>query len=247
MLKTTYSVLIVEDMFDARELLKSYVLAREDLSLSGVAADGREALEALADKDYDLLLIDIDLPYMSGIEIVEKTHQRKKTGQHVIFTTAYDQYAVKAFSIGTVDYLLKPFSFERFNQAIDRFISLYRGDINYFSSLKKSALFFKENRKQRIVAHSDIIYLTSHGKNTGIHTKYKVFTASCVLKEIEEKLPAIFFVRIHKQFVVNISIVLGIEYNKGSQYIVKLKDDDDTVLPVGRSFISQLKKRLGVE
>jgi DNA-binding LytR/AlgR family response regulator len=247
MRKATYSVLIVEDMFDARELLKSYVHARDDLFLAGFAADGKEALDMLAERDFDVLLIDIDLPFISGIEVVEKIHERKKKGQHVIFTTAYDHYAVKAFSIGTVDYLLKPFSLERFNQAIDRFVALFHNNVNYFNSLKNSALFFKEKRKQRIVAFADILYLSSHGKNTGVHSKYKVFTASCILKELEEKLPAALFVRIHKQFIVNITCVLGIEYDKGSQYIVKLKDDDDTILPVGRSFISHLKKRLGID
>ena len=103
-LKDRYSVFITEDMIHARDLLIAYIKTRPELELQGIAKNGEEALEELSRKNYDLLLLDINLPILSGIEVLE---QLKKI-PYIIFTTAYDKYAIRAFEFGAIDYLLKP-------------------------------------------------------------------------------------------------------------------------------------------
>lgn len=118
--RSPYSVIMAEDELPARTLLTGFVKTRPELILQAVAKNGEEAVQSLSSAIYDLLLLDINLPVFSGIEVLEKITQIP----YVIFTTAYSHYAVKAFEIGAIDYLHKPFSLERFNRAIDRFLSI---------------------------------------------------------------------------------------------------------------------------
>ncbi|MCP4138131.1 MAG: response regulator transcription factor [bacterium] len=241
--KKIYSVFIAEDMRHARELLIDYLATREELKLEGTAKNGEEALEKLTSGNYDLLLLDINLPIMSGIEVLEKMDNIP----YVIFTTAYDKYAIKAFDFGAVDYLLKPFPLERFNQAVDRFLEAKRESQEKQLSFKDFSLSFRENRIQCLVAFKDIIYLSSHGKRTVIHTEEKDFEASSILKDIEEKLAADDFVRIHKQYIVNTKHITRIQHDVGGQYVAVFNDSDESTLPVGRTYVSTLKERLELD
>ncbi len=114
-----FSVIIVEDEFPARKLLEKFVNAHAQLTLKLTVNNGQDALEALESQAFDLLLLDIDLPVLTGIEVLD----RLKSAPYVIFTTANETYAVKAFDIGAVDYLLKPFTQDRFNTAVNRYIT----------------------------------------------------------------------------------------------------------------------------
>ena len=241
-----YRVLIVEDIASSLDLLKMYVQSREELILAGIALDGKEALKKLISEEYDLLLIDIDLPYLNGIEVLNELNKKKEGNIYTIFTTAYDQYAIDAFTIGAVDYLLKPFTLERFNLAIDRFLLRIAGDSNTAFFKRRDSLYYKTKRKLRIIPFNDILYLSSCGKNTLIHAKNDSFQATGLIKEFERKLPENIFLRIHKQYIANINYAKGFEYDHGShsQYLLLLNDDEDTVLPVGKDYISILKNLL---
>jgi DNA-binding LytR/AlgR family response regulator len=120
--KEQISVFIAEDEQPARDYLLNLVLKRKELKVEGWAKDGKETLQKLTSANYDLLFLDINLPVISGLEILEKI----KNPPYVIFTTAYASHAVKAFDIGAIDYLLKPFSENRFNNAVEKAILILK-------------------------------------------------------------------------------------------------------------------------
>lgn len=205
------STLIVEDMKPAAAFLTKCINARSELKLTGVAKNGQEALEKLKSRDYDLVFLDIHLPVMSGIEVLESLEKIP----HIIFTTAYDKYAVRAFEFGAVDYLLKPFTPERFNQAVSRFLAEKKDRVNEQPLPHEYGLSFLENRKHYFLSYEDVIYLSSHKKNTVIHTEERDFTASNILKNLEENLPKSMFIRIHKQYIINLKYILNFDSSGG--------------------------------
>jgi DNA-binding LytR/AlgR family response regulator len=238
----TYSVLIADNEEMAREHLVDCLLARPELKLSGIARNGEDAFQKLSSREYDLALMDIQLPRMTGIEVLE----RLKKAPFVIFTTAYEQYAIRAFELGAVDYLLKPFTMERFNQSIDKFLSLQNRE-SCAAQLISAGFTVREHNKHYVLSFQDIMYVTAHGKNSIIHTKREDIEAPVILKNVERRVPADAFIRIHKQHIVNIRYIAALEYDIGGQYLVYLNDDDDSLLPVGRKYATNLKSRLNMD
>ena len=234
-----YSVLIAEDEVPARELLVDYLLTRPELRLSGLARTGEEALRHMTERDFDLVLLDIRLPQMTGLEVLGSL----KKPPSVIFTTAYENYALKAFDFGAVDYLLKPFGIDRFNRSIDKFIAARESAVR---ETPESGFTVREGGKTHIVPYRDIIYVTSHGKNTVIHTVAGDREAPVLLKDVELRLPSGMFARIHKQHIVNVGYISWVEYLIGGQYLAFLNDEDESSLTVGRKYAPLLKARLGM-
>ncbi|HON79791.1 MAG TPA: LytTR family DNA-binding domain-containing protein [Spirochaetota bacterium] len=235
-------VLIAEDELPARELLIEYILTRHELRLHGIAKDGEETLHKLSEDQYDLLFLDINLPVMSGIEVLEQLDVLP----YVIFTTAYDRYAIKAFEMGAVDYLIKPFTLERFNRSVNKALSLIHNNGTFMSSLSQIGLSFKQGENHYLLSYNDIIYITSNGRHSIIHTEGKDFETAILLKEMEQKVPGSLFMRIHKQCIVNISFVSHVQYLMGGQYEMFLKDNEGTSLTVGRKYARDLKRTLGI-
>jgi DNA-binding LytR/AlgR family response regulator len=237
-----YSVFIAEDEEMAINSLLEFITSRSELRLAGISKNGDEALEKLTVSRFDLLILDIHLPHLSAIEVLEGITWTP----FVIFTTAHDQYAIKAFDIGAVDYLIKPFSIQRFNRAIDKFIMLYDHKIE--KERKYPVGFsFKDKGKYRVVPYKDIVYFSSHAKNTIIHTDKQDYESMILLKDIEIKLPPDNFRRVHKQFIVNINYIESLEYYLGGQYMAYLNDVDETSIPIGKKYAPILKEILQIE
>lgn len=234
------SVFIVEDNEPARELLIEYIINRQELKLEGIARNGDEALQKLSKRNYDLLFLDVNLPLKSGIEVLEELDPLP----YIIFTTAFDKYAIKAFDLGAVDYLLKPFSEERFNQAVDKAISLLKKNQISFDYTSNIHLSFKDEHRHQLVPFEDIIFLTANGRSTIIHTNNKNYETTQLLKDVGAKLPGDIFIRIHKKYIINTKYLSQVEYIIGGQYEISLNDEDRTKLPVGRKYSPDLKKRL---
>ncbi len=237
-----YSVLITEDQSGSREMLIKYLKTRPELELAGTANDGNEALEKLKNESFDLVLLDIRLPFLSGIEVLE----RLDTFPNIIFTTAFDKYAMKAFDLSAVDYLLKPISIERFNQAIDKFLVVSNKNDPISKSVNDLGLTFRERGKLYIIAYRDLIYFTSNAKNSIIHTEDRDFETHVTLKQMEKKLPSNIFCRIHNQHIVNINYISHLEPNLGGRFIAFLKDEEATSLPVGYTHAGALRERLNL-
>ena len=235
-----YKVFIAEDEQPARDLLSSYIFKRSELKLGGWSMNGQDTLDKLSGNRYDLLFLDINLPILTGIEVVE----RLENPPYIIFTTAYDDYAVKAFELGAVDYLMKPFSEERFNTAVDKALTAIKSKFPNENKAKTIGLSFKEDETYYILPFNEILYLSSKGRHSIIHTKTRTYDTRLTLKEIHRKLPVDIFSRIHKQYIVNIQYISHVQYLMGGQYAAFLKDKEKTMLTIGRIFVPELRGKL---
>jgi len=239
------NILIIEDETPASALLDGYVGKIESLHLVACAYSGKKGLEYLKSEKIDILLLDINLPDMTGIEILDELSNLGIKLPQIIFTTSHGEYALRGFELGVVDFLPKPFSFDRFKVAVERAnrkISESRAYAN-----ETGALNFRAQGNQVILPYKSIHYLTSKGKSTEIHTKKQVYLPACLLKDLHALLPQEQFIRIHKQHVVNVKFVAHIRYDAGGRYLAFIKNDARDVLSVGVAFAQALKKRLNLK
>lgn len=238
----TLSTMLIEDEIQTRDLITSWIAEHESLKLSGVAYNGADGLEKLKKGGIDLVFLDIDLPVMSGLEILEELEEIP----YVIFITVSEQYALKAFEIGALDYLHKPFSRERFMKAVDRAVEFINNRSGENKEFATRGLIIAEGENHYLVPFREIIYLTGHDKHTIIHTERKDYESNKTLQSVGEKLPSTQFLRIHKQNILNIDYISHTQYLIGGRYQVFLKDSDETSLTVGRKFANDFKKILGL-
>lgn len=234
------TVLLVEDEMMSRDLLADYISSRNDLNLRGIAKNGPDALEKLKENEYDLVFMDIELPVMSGIEVLEQLDRIP----YLIFITVSKKYALKAFEMGAIDYLHKPITRERFNQAVDRALSFIGKKSHEEKNSGVSGLIVTEKDNHYLIPHAEIIYISSSDKKSIIHTEKKDFEAARLMMEVEEKLPTDTFMRIHKQYIINLKWISHAQYLIGGRYQVFLKDSDETSLTVSRSYVQEFKQRL---
>ncbi len=241
-----YQTLIIEDEYPARMLMIDFILNCPELKLAGIAEDGNKALDLLSEKEFDLVFVDINLPVFSGIDIIKKAKNDKT---FFILTTAYSEYAVEAFNLDAIDYLLKPFSFERFRKSVEKAIKFIK-ESNSSKTIQNAnnsgQLNFQSESTTYLLPFQDIHYISSHNKSSVIHTEIKDYETPKLLKELEEKLPPTLFIRIHKGFLVNKEWISSLKYDKGGAYILQLRNEDETVLPVGRVYANSLKETLGL-
>lgn len=198
--------IIVEDEPLAAERLRSYVLRRTELALVGIFEKGEDALDFIRNNAIDLAFLDINLGAVSGIRIAEKAGDRP----HIVFTTAYPDYAVKGFELSADDYLLKPFHFDRFSQAVDRVLS--REGIS-----EAGAIWLKvENRSERI-ALNDILLIEGMDDYRKVITTSGKRLTSMTFRELESKLENTSVVRVHRSYMVNFHHVTSV---RSSEVIV---------------------------
>ena len=199
-MKRKYNVLIVDDEFLARKLLTEYVSKVDFLNLVDTCPDATKAMEILNNENIDILLLDIQMPDLSGMEMLKLINNRPA----VILTTAYSEYAVDAFSLGVVDYLLKPFDYARFMQAINKAVSLKTNIQEYTSDSSNDYMMIKADYKLYKVNYDDLLFIEGQHEYVTFHTTTKRITALYSLRNLEETLPKDKFVRTHKSFIVSI-------------------------------------------
>jgi len=217
-----YKVLIVDDEEPARDLLKSYAQKLEELEVVAVLNNALEAIKIINQGDIDILLSDIQMDDLTGIDLVKTVRQQPVT----IFTTAYSEYALDGFDLGIIDYLVKPISFQRFCQAIDKAKELVQykqspqqaipPDHSSASSPQTESDYFfvKTDRKMVKVMYQDILFVQSFGEYVKIFTKDDVLLALQTTSYMEQTLPAGDFKRIHRSHIVNINQIKEIEGNE---------------------------------
>ena len=230
-MKKKYNVLIVDDEFLARKLLTEYVSKIDYLKLVDTCADATQAMEALNKEQIDILLLDIQMPDISGMEML-KLFNNNKTA--VILTTAYSDYAVDAFSLGVIDYLLKPFDYARFLQAINKAVS-YKVS-GQQQDTPNDYIMVKADYKLYKVNFEDLLYIEGQHEYVTFHTKTKRITALYSLRNLEETLPRDKFIRTHKSFIVSIKNIEDID--KLNVTVAGNK------IPVGASYRDSLIERL---
>lgn len=231
-MKRKYNVLIVDDEFLARKLLTEYVSKVDFLNLVDTCPDATKAMEILNNENIDILLLDIQMPDLSGMEMLKLINNRPA----VILTTAYSEYAVDAFSLGVVDYLLKPFDYARFMQAINKAVSLKTNIQEYTSDSSNDYMMIKADYKLYKVNYDDLLFIEGQHEYVTFHTTTKRITALYSLRNLEETLPKDKFVRTHKSFIVSIKNIEDID--KTNVTVAGNK------IPIGASYRDALIERM---
>lgn len=211
------SCLIVDDEPLARNLLKDYVSKVPSLRLVDVCASPVAALETLQKTPVDLLFLDIQMPEITGISLL-KIMKKKPL---VVLTTAYSEYALESYELDVVDYLLKPITFSRFLQAVDRVNSRLQAavapvpvDRVYTPSAAQPFIFIKDGTKMVKVRWEDILYIEGLKDYVTLHTRQSKVVSLQRLKGLEEQLPPDQFIRIHNSFIVALSAIDTIYKNE---------------------------------
>ncbi|MCR9141626.1 MAG: LytTR family DNA-binding domain-containing protein [bacterium] len=232
-------VVIVEDDPESRELIAEYVDLHSQLTLIGAAGTGADAIKILKENSTDLVFLDIQLPDVSGVALARKLDASITK----IFCTGKKDYALDAFEIGAVDYLIKPITQAKFNRAVDRVLKQQQQTVLPEARGEEPGLFLKgPGGVFTFVRFGHLIYLEARGKNSTAFTypNSEIHTAT-MLKDIESRLPRPAFKRIHRQYVVNFSYVARIEHLTGGNYLLHLNDQENTALPMGRKYIENLR------
>jgi two-component system response regulator LytT len=251
-------VMIAEDERLAREEL-IYLLSKEsDVTLLPSATNGRELLELASKHEPDVVFLDIEMPEMDGVQAA----QQLAADPHapcVVFTTAYDSYAVEAFRLEAVDYLLKPYDPSRLREALarvrkrlnDRSVepphaepagSRRTGDTRPLK--RPGKLLVDEGHKMSVVDEETILYLEKEEKTTKIVTSGKQYFSRATLQELEEKLSPDLFFRSHRSYLVNLNFIEEIEPWFNGAYSILLKNKSGTRIPVSRESAKQLLRLL---
>jgi DNA-binding LytR/AlgR family response regulator len=215
---------IADDEKLARNLIESYVAKVPFLELVASCKNGIEASEVLMKEEIDLLITDIQMPELLGTDLVKTLPDPPL----VIFTTAYKDYAVEGFELSAVDYLLKPFAFERFLTAVNKAKELNESANQEDVNLKKDYLTIKADHKLYKVQYKDIKYIEGQREYVSFHTPNGRITALLSLKHLEESLPSDMFIRCHKSYIVNKDMVEALE---GNSLVIQ-----DKSIPIGQSY-----------
>lgn len=217
--------LVVDDEPLARKAIIDYIAKIDFLTVEDSCASAIEALELIQDTSYDLLFLDINMPYLTGIEFLESIKQPPL----VIFTTAYSEHALDGFRLQVVDYLLKPISFKRFYQATlkaKELFDLRNVDQNETTNSIDSTVYVKHEDSFVKIDWKDIMYIEAMQNYLKLHLNHRCLIIHQTMIAIEELLPKEHFFRIHKSFLININ---HIESISGGRVFIK-----ETELPISR-------------
>lgn len=218
----TIKAIIVDDEPLAQRVIEKYAEDVSSIEIIAKCSNAIEAQEILNNDDIDLMFLDINMPKMTGITFLKTL----KKAPLVIITTAYSEYAIEGYELDVIDYLKKPFPFERFFKAIQKVQERLKEKESKVTIVEKiietqssnvsehpKFIFIKSNKKNYKVNIEDIYYIEALGDYIKVHTKDQTLITYLSMKKIEAQLPADAFVRIHKSFIVNIHKIRSIEGN----------------------------------
>ena len=204
----------IDDEPPALQLVREHILKTPFLEMAGTFDNPLDALEFLAENHVDLILLDIHMPDLTGLEFARSMQQ----GPHVIFTTAYDNYALEGFKLNVVDYLLKPFNYEEFLTAVQKARKLIELERSAFheTEVGKGFLFLKSEYKIRRINFDEILYIEGLKDYVKVYLQHekKAVISLNTMKSMESKLPSGQFMRVHRSFIVNLNQISTIERNR---------------------------------
>ena len=243
--------LIIDDEPLARAIVKEYLQPYSDFELLQECNDGFEGVKAIQHHNPDLIFLDIQMPKITGFEMLELIEKLPA----IIFTTAFDEYAMKAFDSNAIDYLLKPFSKERFDKAIQKW-RLQKENSKQVESLREVfknllpqndeqfRVVVKTGNQIRIISISEISYIEACDDYVKIHTEAEVFMKKKTMSFYESVLNEKEFVRVHRSFIINLSQIKRIELMEKESYCALLKSG--VKIPLSKSGYTRLKDVLGI-
>lgn len=241
----TKKVIIIDDEEAARVLIKQYIADFKEVEVIAECENGIEAVSAINRLEPDIVFLDIQMPGLSGFQVLKQIVHIPQ----IIFTTAYDQFAIKAFDLNAIDYLLKPYTRQRFNQALSKLMLQQKGNRDSLSLLTEAAnpalpgfsekILVEHGNKLISLDVNDIIYLEAVKDYTQIYTEKARFLSSYGIGVIEQKLNPSLFMRVHRSFIINMNFIHEVHRDvNGMQVVLK----NNIVLKVSRTYADNIKK-----
>lgn len=243
------TVLIIDDEPLARSIVQEYLMQYPQITVAQECGDGFEGIKAIIQHKPDLIFLDVQMPKINGFEMLELVDQSPS----VIFTTAFDEYALKAFEAHAVDYLLKPFSKERFNKAIDKFLENQPKRLETTTALLETAasspaqhdrIVVKTGTKIKVIPIQEVIYLEAADDYVNIHTAAGAFLKNKTMSFFEQILDAKLFTRVHRSYIVRVEQIVRIDPYEKETHILILKSG--AKIPVSKAGYAKLKLVLGI-
>jgi two-component system LytT family response regulator len=245
---TRIRTLIIEDEEPARNLLRSFLSQMPEIDLIGECSDGFQGLKSIQELQPDLIFLDIQMPKLTGFEMLELLDALPE----VVFTTAYDEFAIKAFELNAVDYLMKPFARQRLRQAVEKVIDRFKmkqsnqGGVEklihqvYETAKPLERIVVKSGSKIHVLPIEDIQQIEAQDDYVMIHTPAGRFMKKETMQRLEAQLPQEQFIRVHRSFIVNINQVQRIEQYGKESYLLVLKNGSE--VSVSKSRIKDLRR-----
>lgn len=242
--------LIIDDEQLGRDLIKAYLKKHEAIEVLAECSNGFDGIKQINELKPDLIFLDIQMPKLTGFEMLELIENPPV----IIFTTAYDQYALKAFEVNATDYLLKPFSEERFNEALEKATKLLSNkilsDAKFKDTLKIAdsraesleRIVVKNQQKITLIPVEEIKYIEAQDDYTMLYTQKGNFLKQKTMKYFEENLNPKDFIRIHRSYIIKLSLLKQIDLLEKESYQVVLHDGKK--LPVSKNGYAKLKELL---
>jgi DNA-binding LytR/AlgR family response regulator len=203
--------IIIDDEPIARRILQEFIEEIDYLGLAGQAENPLKAMALLNNDNIDLIFLDINMPKINGIDFIKNS----KTSANIIMTTAYAEYALEAYGLDVLDYLVKPIAFDRFLKACNKAkeISELRKNIQIQPNDRNDHCFIKCNNQIEKVVYHDLLYAEAMLNYVMLYTNSKKMMVYVTIKNLEEQLPAGIFIKVHKSFIVNKTKIKSIEGN----------------------------------
>lgn len=222
---------IIDDEPPAIRVLEHYISQSPQLELLGSATDPLEGIQVILQKKPQLLFLDINMPKLSGISLLRTLPEAPQ----VIFTTAYPEYALEGFELEAIDYLLKPFPFERFLKAVNKVQRLFKPEGNNQGALY--CLVLKVDRRLFRIPYEEIILLQAYGDYVKLYTATETLLPKITLAQLAEELPASLFIRTHRSYIISLAHVKFLEGNYLQVGTHKI--------PIGRAFREAVLECIG--
>jgi two-component system LytT family response regulator len=244
-------VVIIDDEPLARNLVTEYLVTHPEFEIVKECNDGFDGVKAIAEFSPELIFLDVQMPKLNGFEMLELAEPRPS----VIFTTAFDEFAMKAFDSHAVDYLLKPFSKERFDKAIEKWLNQRSntpppGFVDDFENLpqkhaeEQNRIAVRFGSKISIIPTQDIFYIEAYDDYVKIFTEKDYFLKKKTMSYYENTLSSIDFIRVHRSFIVNLKQITRVEPYEKNGHVVLLKNGKS--IPLSRSGYGRLRVVLGI-
>ena len=233
------SCIIIDDENPARNLIKIFLEKKGNLDVVAEANNGFDAVKIIDEYKPDLIFLDIQMPKLNGFEVLELIHHKPK----VIFTTAYDQYALKAFEENAVDYLLKPFTYERISKSIDRvFIpgqTNAENEVTEIANPELKRIVVKEGNSIQVITFPEIRCIQANDDYVIIKTEKGEFIKNQTMNHYEKTLPESIFMRVHRSSIINISSIKKLIHIAKENYEIELNSGDR--VKVSKSNLKKVK------
>jgi two-component system LytT family response regulator len=242
-------IIIIDDEPLARSIVKEFLQSHPELEIVRECNDGFEGVKAIQHHEPDLIFLDIQMPKINGFEMLELLDQPPA----VIFTTAFDEYAIKAFEAHAIDYLLKPFNKERFDKAIQKWKEQTAGaqknttellETASYSPAQSQRIVVKTGSKIKIIPVQDVYFLEAADDYVKVHTHEGSFLKNKTMNHFEKTLDAQQFVRSHRSYIVNVQQITRIDPYEKDNHIAILKAG--AKVPVSRNGYAKLRTVLGL-